>query len=141
MNTNSNVLGSFKKRGWSLGYVSAVDSAGRTIWIAEAHRGYRKRFIVRADVRHWGSRAPSERVSALLNWQRRQEGPPEDAAGRRIGDSTPAGQRCVARAGRAQSRRHKGLRRRPADLRAQRRSLRAGRSRPKYWHAASRYRG
>jgi hypothetical protein len=27
-----------KKRGWSLGYVSAVDSEGRTIWIVEAHR-------------------------------------------------------------------------------------------------------
>jgi hypothetical protein len=28
-----------KKRGWSLGYVSAVDSQGRTSWIADAHRG------------------------------------------------------------------------------------------------------
>jgi len=28
--------------------VSAVDSRGRTIWIADAH-GYGKRFIVRAD--------------------------------------------------------------------------------------------
>jgi hypothetical protein len=27
-----------KKRGWSLGYVSAVDSEGQTIWIADAHR-------------------------------------------------------------------------------------------------------
>jgi hypothetical protein len=26
-----------KKRGWSLG-VSAIDSNGRTIWIADAHR-------------------------------------------------------------------------------------------------------
>jgi len=25
------------------------DHAGRTIWIADAHRGYGKRFIVRAD--------------------------------------------------------------------------------------------
>ncbi len=25
-----------KKRGWSLGYVSAIDSNGRTIWIADA---------------------------------------------------------------------------------------------------------
>jgi hypothetical protein len=38
-----------KKRGWSLGYVSAVDCEGRTIWIADAHRGDGKRFIVRAD--------------------------------------------------------------------------------------------
>jgi hypothetical protein len=28
---------------------SAVDSNGRTIWIADAHRGDGKRFIVRAD--------------------------------------------------------------------------------------------
>ena len=36
------------KAGWSLGWVSALDSEGRTIWIVEAH-GYGKRFIVRAD--------------------------------------------------------------------------------------------
>jgi hypothetical protein len=28
----------FKKRGWNLGWVSALDSWGRTIWIADAHR-------------------------------------------------------------------------------------------------------
>jgi hypothetical protein len=38
-----------KKRGWSYGYVSAVDSQGRAIWIANAHRDDGKRFIVRAD--------------------------------------------------------------------------------------------
>jgi hypothetical protein len=38
-----------KKRGWCLGYVSAVDSKGRTIWIADAHRDDGKRFVVRAD--------------------------------------------------------------------------------------------
>jgi hypothetical protein len=37
------------KAGWSLGYVSAIDSQGRTIWIADAHRDDGKRFIVRAD--------------------------------------------------------------------------------------------
>src|SRR6266446_937309 len=37
-----------KKRGWSLGWVSAIDSNGRTIWIADAHRGDGKRFVVRA---------------------------------------------------------------------------------------------
>ena len=31
-----------------LGYVSALDRKGRTIWIVDAH-GYGKRFIVRAD--------------------------------------------------------------------------------------------
>jgi hypothetical protein len=32
-----------------LGWVSALDSEGRTIWIADAHRDNGKRFIVRAD--------------------------------------------------------------------------------------------
>jgi hypothetical protein len=36
------------KAGWSWGCVSAVDSEGRTIWIADAHRDG-KRFIVRGD--------------------------------------------------------------------------------------------
>jgi len=38
-----------KKLGWSWGYVSAVDSNGRTIWIADAHRGDGRCFIVRSD--------------------------------------------------------------------------------------------
>jgi hypothetical protein len=37
------------KAGWSWGCVSAIDSAGRTIWIADAHHVDGKRFIVRAD--------------------------------------------------------------------------------------------
>jgi hypothetical protein len=36
------------KAGWSLGWVSAIDSKRRTIWIVDAH-GYGKRFIVCAD--------------------------------------------------------------------------------------------
>jgi hypothetical protein len=32
-----------------LGYVSAIDSEGRTIWIADAHRDDGKRFVVRPD--------------------------------------------------------------------------------------------
>jgi len=35
-----------KKAGWSWGCVSAVDSNGRTIWIADAHRGDGQRFVV-----------------------------------------------------------------------------------------------
>jgi len=31
------------KAGWSLGWASALDLEGRTIWIVDAH-GYRKRF-------------------------------------------------------------------------------------------------
>jgi len=32
-----------------LGCVSAIDSNGRTIWIADAHRDDGKRFVVHAD--------------------------------------------------------------------------------------------
>jgi hypothetical protein len=36
------------KAGWSLGWVSAIDCEGRTIWIVDAHRDG-KRFVVGAD--------------------------------------------------------------------------------------------
>jgi hypothetical protein len=35
--------------GWSWGCVSAIDSNGRTIWIADAHRNDRRRFVTHAD--------------------------------------------------------------------------------------------
>jgi hypothetical protein len=35
--------------GWSLGWVSAVNREGQTIWIADAHRGDGKRYVVRSD--------------------------------------------------------------------------------------------
>ena len=35
--------------GWSWGWVSAIDSEGRTIWIVDAHRDDGRRFIVHAD--------------------------------------------------------------------------------------------
>jgi len=38
-----------KKRGWSLGWVSALDCEGRTIWIVEAHRDDGKRYVVHSD--------------------------------------------------------------------------------------------
>jgi hypothetical protein len=37
------------KAGWSLGWVSALNREGRTIWIVDAHRGNGKRFLARAD--------------------------------------------------------------------------------------------
>ena len=43
------IADNLKASGWSLGYVSAVDSEGRTIWIADAHRDDGKRFVVHAD--------------------------------------------------------------------------------------------
>jgi SH3-like domain-containing protein len=48
-----------KKAGWSLGWASALDAEGRTIWIVDAHRGG-KRFVVRAD----------EKLSAFVELQR-----------------------------------------------------------------------
>ncbi|HTG51643.1 MAG TPA: hypothetical protein VMA33_02190 [Candidatus Tectomicrobia bacterium] len=35
--------------GWSLGWVSAIDSQGRTIWIVDAHCDDGRRFVVHAD--------------------------------------------------------------------------------------------
>jgi hypothetical protein len=43
------IADNLKKRRWSLGWVSVLDANGRTIWIADAHRGDGKRFVVRAD--------------------------------------------------------------------------------------------
>jgi hypothetical protein len=53
------IADNLSRAGWSWGCVSAVDSEGRTIWIADAHRDG-KRFIVRAD----------EKLSAFLELQR-----------------------------------------------------------------------
>ena len=43
------IADNLSKAGWSWGYVSALDSNGRTIWIADAHRDDGKRFVVRSD--------------------------------------------------------------------------------------------
>jgi hypothetical protein len=48
------------KAGWSWGCVATVDSNGRTIWVADAHRGDGRRFIVQAD----------EKLTAFLEMQR-----------------------------------------------------------------------
>jgi hypothetical protein len=45
------IADNLSKAGWSLSWVSAIDSNGRTIWIADAHCGDGKRFVVRADER------------------------------------------------------------------------------------------
>jgi hypothetical protein len=37
------------KAGWSLGWVSAIDSEGRTLWIVDAHRDNGKRYVVRSE--------------------------------------------------------------------------------------------
>jgi hypothetical protein len=43
------IADNLSKAGWSWGCVSAIDSSGRTIWIADAHRGDGNRFVARAD--------------------------------------------------------------------------------------------
>ena len=50
------IADNLSKAGWSWGWVSAIDSDGRAIWVADAHRGDRKRFVARAD----------EKLTALL---------------------------------------------------------------------------
>jgi hypothetical protein len=46
--------------GWSWGCVSVIDSNGRTMWIADAHRDNGRRFIVHAD----------EKLSAFVELER-----------------------------------------------------------------------
>jgi hypothetical protein len=53
------IADNLSKAGWSLGWVSAIDSRGRTIWIADAHRDG-KRYVVHAD----------EKPTALLELER-----------------------------------------------------------------------
>jgi hypothetical protein len=43
------IADNLSKAGWSWGCVATVDSEGRTIWIADAHRDNGQRCIVRAD--------------------------------------------------------------------------------------------
>ena len=54
------IADNLSKAGWSLGWVSAVDSEGRTLWIVDAHRDNGKRFVVRSD----------ELLSAFLELER-----------------------------------------------------------------------
>ena len=48
------------KAGWTWGCVATIDSNGRTIFVADAHRDDGKRFVVRAD----------EKLTAFLELQR-----------------------------------------------------------------------
>jgi hypothetical protein len=54
------IADNLSKAGWSWGCVSALDSCGRTIWIADAHRGDGQRFVVHAD----------EKLTAFLELER-----------------------------------------------------------------------
>jgi hypothetical protein len=46
---NPSIADNLSKAGWGWGCVSGVDSSGRTIWIADAHRDDGKRYVVHAD--------------------------------------------------------------------------------------------
>jgi hypothetical protein len=54
------VAHNLKKAGWSLGWLSAIDSSGKTIFVADAHRDDGRRFIVHAD----------EKLSAFVELER-----------------------------------------------------------------------
>ena len=54
--TGRESLDNLSEVGWSWGCVSAVDSEGRTIWIADANRGDGNCFVAQAD----------EKLTALL---------------------------------------------------------------------------
>jgi len=65
-----------KKAGWSWGCVAALDSNGRTIWIADAHRDNGKRFVVHAE----------EKLTAFMKLESTIHAAerPEDCGGREI---------------------------------------------------------
>jgi hypothetical protein len=54
------IADNLKKRGWSLGWISALDFEARTIWIVDAHCGDGNRFVVHAD----------EKLTAFLELER-----------------------------------------------------------------------
>jgi hypothetical protein len=54
------IADNLSKAGWSWRCVSAIDSKGQTIFVADAHRDNGKRFIVTAD----------EKLRAVLELQR-----------------------------------------------------------------------
>jgi hypothetical protein len=62
------IADNLSKAGWSLGYVSAIDFEGRTIWIVDAH-GYGKRFVVRADEKLNSRFALVGRLTSTANLQ------------------------------------------------------------------------
>jgi hypothetical protein len=54
------IADNLSKGGWSWGCVATIDSNGRTIFVADAHRDDGKRFVVRAD----------EKLTAFLELER-----------------------------------------------------------------------
>jgi len=54
------IADNLSKAGWSWGCLTAVDRNGRTIFVADAHRGDGKRFVTRSD----------EKLTAFLELER-----------------------------------------------------------------------
>ena len=54
------IADNLSKAGWTWGCVATIDSSGRTIFVADAHRDDGKRFVVRSD----------EKLSAFLELER-----------------------------------------------------------------------
>ena len=76
------IADNLSEAGWSWGCVSALDAKGRTIWIADAHRGDGKRCVGRAD----------EKLSAFVEL--------ESAVNHPDGDGAPTAAEGVGDAGR-----------------------------------------
>ena len=76
------IADNLSKAGWSWGYVSAIDSEGRTIWVADAHRGDGKRFVVRSD----------EKLSAFVELERS----PKESGSDSLSQCTPSRRRRCA---------------------------------------------
>jgi hypothetical protein len=83
------IADNLSKAGWSWSCVLAVDRDGRTIWIADAHRGDGKRFVVHADEKLTvflelesavgaasGSNDPSSATAATRCADRKRDTPP-----------------------------------------------------------------
>jgi hypothetical protein len=60
------IADNLSKACWSWGCVSALDSEGRTIWIADVHRGDEKRFVVH----------PEEKLTAFVELETATRGLP-----------------------------------------------------------------
>jgi hypothetical protein len=70
------IADNLSKAGWSWGSLSAIDSNGRTIWIADAHRDNGKRLVARSE----------EMLTAFLELDRITH---ELALAALLGDDTP----------------------------------------------------
>jgi len=62
------IADNLNKAGWSLGCVSAVDCEGRTIWIADAHRGDGQRFVVHAEEKLTAFMELESAIRVTANW-------------------------------------------------------------------------